>query len=150
MKKLKNLQIAQLDAKTQGLPFSERPARGWVNAIRVSLNMSLQQLGSKIGISRQSVLELENSERSGTVSLNTLNKVASALNMKLVYGFLPNDGSFEKMIERKALTTAREIVMRTNTTMKLEDQQVSKERLEKAVKELAAQIKEQMPKYLWD
>lgn len=34
--------------------------------------------------------------------------------------------------------------------MKLEDQRVSKERVEKAVRELADEIKREMPRYLWD
>jgi predicted DNA-binding mobile mystery protein A len=93
---------------------------------------------------------MEKREKDGTISLNTLKKAAAALNVKLVYGFLPNDGTFEKMIERRALTIAQKIVMRTDTTMKLEDQQVSRQRLEKSIKELAEEIKNEVPKYLWD
>jgi predicted DNA-binding mobile mystery protein A len=103
-----------------------------------------------MGVTAPTAFAMEKREKDGTISLNTLKKAAAALNVKLVYGFLPNDGTFEKMIERRALTIAQKIVMRTDTTMKLEDQQVSRQRLEKSIKELAEEIKNEVPKYLWD
>jgi predicted DNA-binding mobile mystery protein A len=151
MKRVKKLQIQQLDGKIRTFKhFPDLPLTGWIRAIRTALNMTLQQLGSAMGITPSNVREMERREKDGTITLKTLGKAAAALNMKLVYGFLPLDGSFEKMIENKALIVARKIVLRTDTTMKLEDQQVSKERLEKAIKELAEEIKNDMPKYLWD
>jgi hypothetical protein len=41
-------------------------------------------------------------------------------------------------------------VMRTDTTMKLEDQGVRKEQLEHDIRELADELKREMPRYLWD
>jgi hypothetical protein len=70
--------------------------------------------------------------------------------MRLVYGFVPRDSSFEEMLEKQALAVARKIVKRTDNTMKLEDQQVSTERIEKAVRVLAEEIKREMVRYLWD
>ena len=40
--------------------------------------------------------------------------------------------------------------MRTSHTMKLEDQENTQERLQKAIKDRAEKIKQEMPKYLWD
>jgi hypothetical protein len=40
--------------------------------------------------------------------------------------------------------------MRTHATMTLENQQNSKERIEKAIAQKTAEIKFEMPKYLWD
>jgi hypothetical protein len=54
------------------------------------------------------------------------------------------------MIEKRAKEFATEIVMRTNSTMTLEDQQNSKERIEKAIAQKTNEIKNEMPKYLWD
>lgn len=70
--------------------------------------------------------------------------------MQLVYGFVPNDGSLEALIERKAKELATQIVMRTNNSMKLEDQENSKQRIEKAIQERAFAIKTEMLKTLWD
>jgi hypothetical protein len=54
------------------------------------------------------------------------------------------------MIEKRAKELASEIVMRTNTTMTLEDQQNSRGRIEKAIAQKTVEIKFEMPKYLWD
>jgi hypothetical protein len=45
---------------------------------------------------------------------------------------------------------AKEIVLRTSNTMQLEDQENSKERIEKSIKNKTEEIKTEMPKYLWD
>jgi hypothetical protein len=54
------------------------------------------------------------------------------------------------MIEKRAKEIAKEIVSRTNNTMTLENQQNSIERIEQAIEQKTAEIKYDMPKYLWD
>jgi predicted DNA-binding mobile mystery protein A len=153
--KLKNssLVIKQLDKKLEtfsGLKVLDQPSSGWIKLIRTILNMSLSQLGKKMQMTPQGVRAIENREREGTLTLNALQDAAHALEMKLVYGFIPNDGSLEKMIERKAYEVAEKIVERTSATMKLEAQENSEERIKQAVKELAEDIKREMPRKLWD
>ncbi|HMJ67439.1 MAG TPA: mobile mystery protein A [Cyclobacteriaceae bacterium] len=151
MEKIKKLQIQHLDSKLREYrKFPDPPQKGWIRATRTALNMTLQQMGDIMGIAASNVLDMERREIDGTVTLKTLRKAAKALNTNIVYGFLPVDGTFEKMLENRALIVARKIVARTNATMKLEDQSVSKEHLEKAIKELAEEIKNEIPKYLWD
>jgi len=70
--------------------------------------------------------------------------------MQLVYGFIPKGQSIEDMIEKRAIEIAKDIVLRTSNTMQLEDQENSKARIEKAIKNRAEEIKTKMPKYLWD
>jgi predicted DNA-binding mobile mystery protein A len=153
--KLKNskLIIRQLDKKMQplhSLQNLEHPKEGWISLIRKTLNMSLRQLGQRLSITPQGMKKIEKTEAEGGVSLNTLNEVAAALDMKLVYGFIPKGGSLEKMIEKQAAATARKIVMRTSTTMKLEDQENSNQRIQDAIAELTEELKREMPKTLWD
>lgn len=151
MKSIQKLQIEQFDRKLAGyVNFPEVPAKGWIHGIRMALGMSFRQIASRLSITAQSAQEIEARERKGTVTLKTLRQVASALDMRLVYGFVPRDGSFETMIERQARKVAAEIVTRTDHTMKLEDQQVGQERVEKAIQELTQEIKKEMPRYLWD
>ena len=126
------------------------PPKGWINTVRTSLNISLRQLGNRLKISSQSVKEIEEREANGTITLNSLKDAANELDWKLVYGFVSKHGSIEKMIEERAKKLATEIVMRTNTTMTLEDQQNSMERIEKAIAQKTVEIKFEMPKYLWD
>ena len=126
------------------------PQYGWVKAIRTSLGMSMQQLGNKLGISKQGVLDIERREKDGSITIKSLKEVARAMDMQLVYGFIPNDGSLDSLIEKRAIELATKIVMRTATTMELEDQANSKERIEKAIQERAYEIKKEIPKILWD
>ena len=70
--------------------------------------------------------------------------------MQLVYGFISKHESLNQMIEKRANELAKEIVLRTNNTMTLESQQNSVERIEQAIAEKTAEIKYEMPKYLWD
>jgi len=112
--------------------------------------MSMLQLGNRLSITKQSVQDMESREKDGSISIKALREAARALDMQLVYGFVPNDGSLEALIDRKAKELATQIVMRTNNSMKLEDQENSKQRIEKAIQERALAIKTEMPKTLWD
>lgn len=145
--------IRQLDTKLQAFSNAsiiQVPSGGWVNAIRKALNMSLAQLGKLLSVTPQGIKDLESRETKGALTINTYKQVGEALNLKFVYGFIPQDGSLEKMIERKAIEMATKIVTRTSVTMSLEDQENSKERLKQAIKELAEDLKREMPKSLWD
>ena len=126
------------------------PSKGWLHTIRTALQMSLRQLSAKITITPQSLKDMESREVAGTITLNTLRDVANAMDMQLVYGFVSKHESLEQMIEKRAKELATEIVLRTNNTMTLEDQQNSKERIEQAIAQKTAEIKHEMPKYLWD
>lgn len=149
----KKLQIEQLERKLKNFaPAAEgvHPPNGWVKAIRTTLGMSLQQLADKLSITKQSMQQLEQREKNGKITLNRLREVAKAMDMQLVYGLVPKDGSLEALIDRKAHELATRIVSRTSNTMKLEDQENSKERLEKAMEERVARLKNELPKVLWD
>jgi predicted DNA-binding mobile mystery protein A len=154
MKDLKGkLLIEQLDRKFEKFSNIEDiiiPTDGWVNSVRIALKMTLRQLGSKMGITAQSVKEIEMREKVGSISLNTLKEVGNALDMKLIYGFIPRDKTLAMMIEKKAYEIAEKIVMRTSTTMVLEDQKNTSERLKMAILDRANELKSEMPKYLWD
>lgn len=147
------LLIEQVDKKLEAFESLNSftvPPKGWVHTIRIALRMSLRQLGNRLKISPQSVKEIEEREANGSLTLKSLKDVGAALNMKLIYGFIPKNHSIEEMIEKRAIEVAKEIVFRTSQTMKLEDQENSSERLEKAIKARAEEIKTKMPKYLWD
>ncbi|WP_291908079.1 mobile mystery protein A [Chitinophaga sp. CB10] len=126
------------------------PAKGWISLIRKSLNMTLRQLGDRLHITPQSAHEIELREANGTISIKALSAAAEALDMKLVYGFIPQDGSLEAMIEKRARTIATKIVSRTATSMKLEDQENSKERLSEAIEEMTQELKRELSSKLWD
>lgn len=126
------------------------PQKGWIYTIRTALKMSMRQLGNRLNITAQSVKETEEREENGSITIKSLREAGRALEMKLVYGFIPKSESIEKMIEDRAIELAKEIVLRTSHSMKLEDQENKQERLEKAINNKANEIKAKMPKYLWD
>ena len=147
------LLLEQTDKKIQvfkELKTVRTPTKGWINTFRIALKMSLRQLGHRLQIAPQSVKEIEVREANGTITLKSLRDVANALDMQLVYGFVCKHESLEQMIEKRALALAKEIVLRTHNTMILEDQQNSAERIEQAITQKTAEIKYEMPKYLWD
>jgi predicted DNA-binding mobile mystery protein A len=149
----RRLQIDQLERKiTPILPLQllTTPPTGWIKAIRSALGMTLQQLGNRLGITKQAVQDIELREREGSITLKALRETAQALDMRLVYGFIPKDGTLEALIERRARELATQIVLRTSNTMKLENQENSKERIEQAIKERTAHIIQEMPRILWD
>jgi predicted DNA-binding mobile mystery protein A len=152
MKKQK-LIMEQLDAKILQLKKVENlviPSSGWVYSIRKALGMSMRQLGNRMGITPQSVKEIEEREQNETISIKVLRQFGKSLNLKLIYGFIPQSGNLEDIIEKRAYELAMEIVNRTSISMKLEDQENNPARIQKAIKEKANEIKTEVPKYLWD
>jgi len=149
----KSLQIQQLNNKMlayASLQKAAPPPTGWVKAIRTAIGMSMLQLGNRLSITKQSVQDIERREKDGSITIKALKETAKALDMQLIYGFVPNDGNLEALIDRKAKELAMHIVQRTSNTMKLEDQENTQQRIEKAIQERAAIIKNEMPKTLWD
>lgn len=147
------LQIQLLNAKLSTIsPLKKisKPDRGWFYTIRQALDISLEQIASKLKMSKQAVQNLEKREQLGTISIHKLAGLADALDMQLVYFMVPKDESLHALIERKAKALATEIVLRTSQTMKLEDQENDKKRIAKAIKEQTQQIIQEMPKVLWD
>ena len=147
------LQFQQLNEKMDQLNGMQHvivPPIGWIKAIRNGIGMSMEQLGKKLSITKQGVMDIEKREKEGAITIKSMQESAKAIDMQFVYGFVPKAGSLEQMIETRALEMATKIVERTSTTMKLEDQANSKERIEKAIKERAKEIINKTPKILWD
>lgn len=154
MKDLKRkLIIEQIDNKLKvysKVDPNNMPSSGWINTIRTSIKMTLEQLGSRISTSKQGAKKVEEREANGSITIKALKEAANALDMDFVYGFKLRQGTILKMIDEAALKKATEIVMRTSKTMELEDQKVNQERLNQAIKDKAKEISSSLPKYLWD
>ncbi|MDO6390098.1 mobile mystery protein A [Pontibacter sp. BT731] len=153
MRNKKKLLLEQLDRKIapyKVLAKTPVPEQGWIHAIRVALNMTLEQLGYKLGKTKQGIKKIEEREATGSISLNVLKQVAEALDMQLVYGFVPKQGSMEKFVDQRAQQLARKIVLRTSQHMKLENQGNSDDRIRQAIEELAEELKREMKGTLWD
>lgn len=146
------LQLVQLDKRLQffrDLPREKRspPRDGWISAIRKSLGISGSVLAHRMGISQSAEAQFEKSEKESSITLQTLEKVAAALNADLVYAIVPRK-SLQKTLEDRALVKARERVLPLTTSMQLESQATSDEYLTREVNDLQKQLLEN-PKELW-
>lgn len=153
MRNRRKIELEQLERKV--LPFQATthihvPDQGWIHTIRSAFNMTLDQLGAKLQMTKQGVKRIEISEAKETITLHSLKQVGEAMGLKLVYGFVPVDGSLDNLITKKAENLARKIVLRTNQNMELENQGIGKEKIEKSIKELTEELKREMRKSLWD
>jgi predicted DNA-binding mobile mystery protein A len=153
MHQQKKILIEQLDRKLKPFILSETiiiPDNGWINTIRTTINMTLEQLGKRLNMTKQGAKRIEESEAAGTITINSLKNVGMALEMKFVYGFVPIDGSVDSLLERRSRKLAEKIVLRTNQTMMIEDQAIEKEKLNTAIDELSKEIKAELKKSIWD
>lgn len=153
MRTQKKILIQQLDKKLKPFQGTEKviiPDQGWISNIRVTLNMTLEQLGQKLNITRQGAKKIEEREATGSLSIKSLKEIGQVLNMEFVYGFVPKHGSIENLVNYKAEELAQKIVQRTNHNMKLENQGNSNEQINQAIADLANEIKRDMKKSLWD
>ena len=153
MRNKKKLLIEQLDQKLANFKDAGMvlvPQKGWVNTIRTTLNMTMDQLGTKLKLTKGAVQKIEEREAIGQITVNKLKDVGEALDMQFVYGFVPKDGTIENLINLKAEKLARKIVLRTNQNMKLEDQAISDRKIKDSIIDLANEIKREMRKSLWD
>lgn len=77
-----------------------RPKNGWIAEIRTLLLMTTAQLAHRIGVAQSVVSNFEISERSKTISLQSLEKIAQALECDLHYFFVPRKGLENELFER--------------------------------------------------
>jgi|TARA_B110000093_G_C12710634_1_gene302052 hypothetical protein len=66
--------------------------------LRKRHKISLESLGSKLDMTRQGVYKIQQSEKSGTISINSLKKVAEALDYTFEYRFVKSNDENEKNI----------------------------------------------------
>lgn len=142
----------QLDKKLRKLkPLLKMavPSGGWINAIRESLGMTLEELGERVGLDRSRVYRIEQAEANGDVKLSTLKKMADGLGMKFVYGFV-SEKELEEIVRNQAGEIAKKRLSRIDHSMKLELQGVSDEEQKEALNDLIDKILIEDPKNFWD
>jgi len=115
------------------------PPKGWIRAIRNALGMSGQQLANRLGVNKQRVSRIEKDEIEGRVTINTLRKIANALDCEFVYGFVPH-ASLENTLESQAKKIAQERMDKVFHTMSLEQQGLSAKNKKKAIEHEAKVI----------
>jgi predicted DNA-binding mobile mystery protein A len=145
--------IRHLDMRFAALrPFAKqsiRPPKGWLRAIRDALGMTTAQFGKRLAVSQPRIVELEQSEVNGTVTLNTLQRAAEALGCRVVYAIIPERPLADTVRERAELLASK-ATKAVAQTMRLEGQEV---RSKEAAKDLQQREIERLlrrPARLWD
>lgn len=126
----------RLDERFEPLHPIERfapPPRGWVRAIRDAIGMTGAQLARRLGVTAQSVLDLERSEAAETVQLKTLRRAAEALDCTLVYTLVPRT-SLDDAVHVRAQHLAASTLRRVAHSMALEDQAVREDQAEERLR----------------
>lgn len=142
----------QLDKRLNILENADslpRPLRGWIKAIREALGMTTAQLGARIGVSQPRVVAIEKAEASKSITLDSLERAARALDCRLVYILAPRK-SLEGLAYDQARALAEKRLRSTSHTMALEDQSVDEADEIVQLEMLIQKLLEQPGSALWE
>ena len=81
MRNKKKVLIEQLDKKLDKFKEAKTvplPQKGWVNTIRTTLNMTREQLGFQLKLTKGAVQKIEEREATGQITINKLKNVGEA------------------------------------------------------------------------
>jgi predicted DNA-binding mobile mystery protein A len=123
------------------------PSKGWIRAIREGLGMTATQLARRLRVTQATLSTLELSETRGTIQIDTLRRVADAMNCTLVYALVPAE-PLEKIVQDRARSVASKQLQPIQHSMRLENQELAHNEQEK---QLADYIRNELdPRRLWD
>lgn len=146
---LKLKQVEELLQPLRPLAHAQPPRGGWVRAVREALGMTAAQLAARVRVTRQSVRDLEHSEATGKITLESLNKLAAALGCRVVYALVP-EKPLDEMQRERARRIADSLVKPVAHSMRLEAQSVSEREEKRQRDEIVRKLLEGDPRKLWD
>ena len=138
-------QLPALQAAAKAL--RSRPSKGWIAAIRTALGMTSTALAKRLEVSHSTMLEYEKGEVRGSVTLQTLGRVADALGAELIVALVPRK-SVEATLRERAESIARQEMGAVIQTMRLEDQEVESEATHEEYEKLVTSLL-RYPRKLW-
>ena len=100
-----------------------RPAGGWIRLVRQALHMPQRELARRLGVTQATIAALEAREVTGAVTIDALERAATALDCDLVYALIPRR-SLEEVLHEQAASVARAQWHAVSQSMVLEDQAV--------------------------
>jgi predicted DNA-binding mobile mystery protein A len=150
-----NLQSATAELLDRQLPALQaaakelrtRPPKGWIAAIRTALGITSTALAKRLKVGHSTILEYEKGEVSGSITLQTLGRVAEALDAELIVALVPRT-SVEATLRARAESIAREEMRAVVHTMRLEDQEVESEATREEYERLVSSLLA-FPRKLW-
>jgi len=146
---LKRLQLADALRGFSSSGSSSPPRGGWVRAVREALGMTQGQLAARLGITRQSLQDLERAEANRRITLDSLDRLAKAMDCRVVYALVPEKGSLDDVRTRRAQALADAMLKSTEHSMKLEAQGVPARESKRQRKLLVDALLRGSPRKLW-
>lgn len=146
---VQKLRLSQVDRTLKQADVPPRPSVGWIQSIRTALGMTTRQLAARLGVTQSTLAELEKSEAADKITLQSLRRVAEAMDCDLQYVLVPRI-SLKKRVEHQAEVIARQQVSRVLHSMRLEDQAPTEKVDKKEISKLRANLLETNWKRLWD
>ena len=126
------------------------PPEGWLATLRKALGMSARQVGERAGVTKAAVYQAERKELAGGITLRQLEKLAAALDARVVYALVPAEGSVGAQIERRAREKAERVMRRAGSHMALERQALPETRVAEQIDDLARDLGRDPKPELWD
>lgn len=149
-KTVSNLRLKQMDARLASWRrlTDAAPNGGWLRAIRETLGMTTAQLARRLGVAQQAIAKFERNEAAGKITLESLARVAGALDCRVTYAVVPGKPLAE-MRRARALALAASLTNSVAHSMKLEAQGISDRETRRQRKELAEELLRGSSRKLW-
>lgn len=143
------LRLTQVDRAVKHASVPPRPPAGWIQAIRTALGMTTRQLAARVGVSQSTLASLEKSEANDKITLQSLRKVADALDCDLQYTLVPRS-ALKRRVEDRAEVVAHDRVVRIWHSMRLEDQAPTAKVDKKEISKIQKDLLDANWKQLWE
>ena len=82
---------------------AERPARGWLRAVRGVIGLGQEDVAKRLGVKRQAYAQLETAEERGSITIASLRRAAEAMVCEFVYYLMPREplaGTYSELAQR--------------------------------------------------
>ena len=143
-------QIDKRLAQLPSLAILKRPPKGWIKATREALGMTMGQLAARLGVSQPRISVLEQNEASGSITMESLERAANALDCDLAYVLIPRCGGLNELVEEQAIKAALQKLKSTKHTMALEKQSVDKDDEQEQLIRIAKTLAEKSDSSIWE
>jgi predicted DNA-binding mobile mystery protein A len=111
--------------------------------------MSGRQLARRVKLSPQRIAVIEKQELDGTLTLNTLRKIAEGLDCALVFSLVPRT-SLEQILGERVERVVQKRLAKAGHLMDLEGQGLALEERQQIQKEMVADLLGNPPSTLWN
>ena len=144
---------AQLDAKLLKVKrqeaLLERPSKGWLQAVRVSLGLNVRQFAERMKVDKSRISRMERDELTGSLTIHSLRHAAELLGCDLVYALVPKT-RLEDVVKKRAREVVGRQLQESSHTMALEDQALDPRQKDHLLRTQVERFCKETPKQLWE